>query len=92
MTEPEVSLGAAVREIPALIHLLAYIEQNAPSIFVCERIDGEIGKHALADLPAPLALHYAFEFIRNCTIPIHSVMRTEPDPFEEFEENHEEQL
>lgn len=91
MTQPDVSLGAVVREIPALIHLLNYIEQNAPSIYIREDVNGKIDAYPLADLPAPLALHYAFEFIRNCTIPIHGVMRTQPDPFEEFAENHEDE-
>lgn len=66
----EKSLGEVVRGIPALVNLLDYIEGRAASIFVRERINGEIGNHSLADLPAPLAIHYAFEFIRNCSIPI----------------------
>lgn len=66
----EKSLGEVVRGIPALVNLLDYIEGRAASIFVRERIDGQIGNHALADLPAPLAIHYAFEFIRHCSIPI----------------------
>lgn len=67
------SLGEVVRGIPALVRLMETIEQRAPSIFIRERVNNEIGNHALADLPAPLALHWAFEMIRQCTIPIRTV-------------------
>lgn len=64
------SLGKVVRGIPALVNLMEYIEQRSASIYVRDYLDGKLGTHALSDLPASRALHWAFEFLRNCTIPV----------------------
>lgn len=54
-----------IEEKDVLIQLLDYIENSAPSIYVRDYINGEIGNHALADLPGQQAIHWAFEFIRR---------------------------
>lgn len=66
----EKPLGEIVRAMPALMNLMNYIESRAASIYVRDCIDGQFGKFALADMPAERALHWAFDFLRNCTIPI----------------------
>lgn len=66
----EKPLGEIVRAVPALINLMNYIETRAASIYVRDYINGELGRYALSDLPAERALHWAFDFLRNCTIPI----------------------
>lgn len=63
-------LGEIVRAVPALINLMNYIETRAASIYVRDYVNGELGRHALADLPAERALHWGFEFLKHCTIPI----------------------
>lgn len=69
MLQPK-SLGEAVREITALVNLMEYIEQRSASIYVRDFVNGELGTYALSDLPAPRALHWAFHFLKNCTIPV----------------------
>lgn len=66
----EKPLGEIVRAMPALMNLMTYIESRAASIYVRDYVNGELGRHPLADLPAEQALHWAFEFLRNCSIPI----------------------
>ena len=78
-------LGEVVRGVPALLHVMNYLEQYAASIFVRDIIEGEVGNYALADLPAPRALHWAFEFIRRSTLPIETAQQ-EFDPSEEEDE------
>lgn len=89
MTTPEVSLGETVRQIPALVHLLDYIEANAASIFIRDQVNGRIGNYALIDLPAARALKWAFHLVRNSTIPIST--GNEPDFQEDEEEGEEEE-
>lgn len=64
------SLGEVVRGIPALVHLMDYIEKRAACIYIRDYVNGELRNYPLSDLPAPLAIHWAFEFLRNCTIPV----------------------
>ena len=66
----EKPLGEIVRAVPALVNLMSYIESRAASIYVRDYVNGELARYALADLPAERALHWAFEFLKNCTIPI----------------------
>lgn len=66
----EKPLGEIVRAIPALMNLMSYIESRAASIYVRDYIDGQVGKFALADLPAERALHWGFAFLQTCTIPV----------------------
>lgn len=87
------SLGKVVREIPALVALMNYIEQDAASIYVRDSVDGQLGNYALSDLPAPQALHWAFQVLRNCSIPDDSELPApeKPDWDDPEEEPEEEQ-
>lgn len=64
------SLGEVVRGTAALVRWMEYIERNAASIYVRDYVDGKVGTYPLSDLPARQALHWAFEALRSCTIPI----------------------
>lgn len=66
----EKPLGEIVRAMPALVNLMDYIQSRAASIYVRDYVNGELGRYALADLPAERALHWGFEFLKNCTIPV----------------------
>lgn len=64
------SLGDVVCELTALVRLMDYIEQRSASIYVRDFVHGKLGNYALADLPAPLALKWAFSLLKTCSIPI----------------------
>ena len=56
-------------EATELFALVDFIEAHAGSIFVREQVNGRWGSYALSELPAPLALHHAFRFIREKHVP-----------------------
>ena len=57
------------KAMSTLPELLDYIERHADEIYVRETINGEPGNHRLSELPAPRALHWAFEWIRRGVVP-----------------------
>ena len=77
-------LGEVVRGVPALLHLMSYLERYAGSIYVRDTIAGQVGNYALSDLPAPRAIHWVFDFLRRSTLPIGVYGQEEPfDPEED---------
>jgi hypothetical protein len=47
-----------------LLEVMEKIERNAEEIFVRAEINGVWRSYRLASVPAPVALHWAFEWIR----------------------------